>query len=52
MSLCIQILVRKTEGRKHLGKSRRRWEEPTKINLKEIVSNDVEWIHLAQDRDN
>jgi hypothetical protein len=34
-----------------LGRPRRRWEDNIKMDLKEIVFGDVDWIHLAQDRD-
>jgi hypothetical protein len=45
------ILVRRPEGRRPLGRPRRRWEENMKMNLGKIGFGDVDWIHLAQDRD-
>jgi hypothetical protein len=45
------ILVGKPEGRRPLGRPRRRWEVNIKMDLREIGSGDVDWIHLAQDRD-
>jgi hypothetical protein len=45
------ILVGRPEGRRPLGRPRRRWEDNIKMNLGEIGFGDVEWIHLAQDRD-
>jgi hypothetical protein len=48
---CIQLLVGRPEGRRPLGRSRRRWEDNIKIDLREIGFGDVDWIHLAQDRD-
>jgi hypothetical protein len=45
------ILVGKREGRRPLGRSRRRWEDNIKMDLREIGFGDVDWIHLAQDRD-
>jgi hypothetical protein len=45
------ILVRRPEGRRPLGRPRRRWEDNIKMNLREIGFEDVEWTHLAQDRD-
>jgi hypothetical protein len=42
------ILVGKPEGRP-LGRPRRRWEDNIKMDLREIVFGDVDWIHLAQD---
>jgi hypothetical protein len=34
-----------------LGRPRRRWEDNIKMDLREIGFGDVDWIHLAQDRD-
>jgi hypothetical protein len=45
------ILVRRPEGRRPLGRPRRRWEDKIDMDLREIVFGDVDWIHLAQDRD-
>jgi hypothetical protein len=45
------ILVVKPEGRRPLGRRRRRWEDNIKMDLREILFGDVDWIHLAQDRD-
>jgi hypothetical protein len=45
------ILVRKPEGRRSLGRPRRRWEDNIKMDLMEIGFGDVDWIHVAQDRD-
>jgi hypothetical protein len=42
---------RRPEGRRPLGRPRRRWEDNIKIDLREIGFGDVDWIHLAQDRD-
>jgi hypothetical protein len=39
------------EGRRPLGKPRRRWEDNIRMDLREIEFGDVDWIHLAQDRD-
>jgi hypothetical protein len=44
------ILVGRPEGRS-LGRPRRRWEDNIKMDLREIGSGDVDWIHLAQDRE-
>lgn len=43
-----QFFVRMTEGKRKLWKPRRRWEDNVKINLKEILREDVDWIHLAE----
>jgi hypothetical protein len=45
------ILVGKPEGRRPLGRPRRRWEDNIKLDLGEIGFGDVNWIRLAQDRD-
>jgi hypothetical protein len=44
------ILVGRSEGRRPLGRPRRRWEDNIKMDLGEIVG-DLDWIHWAQDRD-
>jgi hypothetical protein len=41
------ILVVWLEGRRPLGRPRRRWEDNIKIDLREIGFGDVDWIHLA-----
>jgi hypothetical protein len=45
------ILVGKSEGRRPLGRRRRRWEDNIKKDLREVGFGDVDWINLAQDRD-
>jgi hypothetical protein len=45
------ILVGRPEGRRPLGRTRRRWEDHVKVDLWEIVFGDADWIHWAQDRD-
>jgi hypothetical protein len=44
------ILVGMPEGRRPLGRPRRRWEDNNKIDLREIGFGDVDWFHWAQDR--
>jgi hypothetical protein len=39
------------EGRRPLGRPRRRWEDNIKMDIREIGFGDVDWIHWAQDRD-
>jgi hypothetical protein len=39
------ILVERPEGRRPLGKPRRRWEDNIKMDLGEIVFGDVDWIN-------
>jgi hypothetical protein len=45
-----RILLGRPEGRRPLGRPRRRWEDNIKIDLQE-VGWDIDWIELAQDRD-
>jgi hypothetical protein len=45
------ILVGRPEGRRPLGRHRRRWEDNIKMDLGEIGFGDLDWINLAQDRD-
>jgi hypothetical protein len=44
------VLVGKPEGKRPLGRPRRRWEDNNKMDLQE-VGWDKDWIDLAQDRD-
>jgi hypothetical protein len=46
-----RILVGKPEGKRPLGRPRRRWEDNIRINLREIGWGGVDWIDLAQHRD-
>jgi hypothetical protein len=45
------ILVGWPEGRRPLERPRRRWEDNIKMDLREIVFGDTNWIHWAQGRD-
>jgi hypothetical protein len=45
------ILVGRPEGRRPLGRPRRRWKDNIKMDLRGIGFGDVDWIHWAQDRD-
>jgi transposase len=44
-----KLLVRKPEGRRPLGRPRRRWLDNIRMDLVEIGRDDVAWIDLAQD---
>jgi hypothetical protein len=46
-----RILTGKPEGRRPLGRSRRRWVDSIKMDLREIGWDGMDWIELAQDRD-
>jgi hypothetical protein len=45
-----RILVGRHEGRRPLGRPRRRWEDNIKMDLQEVGWG-MDWIELAQDRD-
>jgi hypothetical protein len=46
-----RILVGKSEGKRPLERPRRRWVDNIKIDLREIGWDGMNWIDLAQDRD-
>jgi hypothetical protein len=48
-SVC-RLLVGKPEGKRPLGRPRRRWIDNIKMDLLEMGLNVVDWIGLAQDR--
>jgi hypothetical protein len=45
-----KVLVGKPEGKRPLGRQRRRWDDRIRMNLGEIGRRGVEWIQLAQNR--
>jgi hypothetical protein len=46
-----KLLMGKPQGRRPLGRPRRRWLDNIRMDLVEVGLGDVEWIRLAQDRD-
>jgi hypothetical protein len=48
---CTKFLVGKPEGKRPLGRPRRRWEDGIRMDLRETGLGGVDWIRLAQDRD-
>jgi len=46
-----RVLVGKPEGKRPLGRPRRRWENNIKVDLQEVGCGGVDWIELAQGRD-
>jgi len=46
-----RVLVGKPEGRRPLGRPRRRWEDNIRMDLRKVGCECVEWMELAQDRD-
>jgi hypothetical protein len=46
-----RILVGKPEGKRPQGRPRHRWVDNIKIDLREVGWDGMDWINLAQDRD-
>ena len=46
-----RVLVGKPEGKRPLGRPRRRWEDNIKMDLQEVGEGLGDWMELAQDRD-
>jgi hypothetical protein len=46
-----RLLVRKPEGRRRLGRPRRRWVDTIKMHFAEVGWGSVYWIDVAEDRD-
>jgi len=45
------VLVGIPEGKRPLGRPRRRWEDNIEMDLQEVGCGGMDWIELAQDRD-
>jgi hypothetical protein len=45
-----RVLAGRSEGRRPVGRPRRRWEDNIKMDLREIGIDGTNWIRLAQDR--
>ena len=46
-----RVFVGKSEGKRPLGRPRRRWEDNSKMDLEEVGRGCRDWMELAQDRD-
>ena len=46
-----RILVGKPEGKRRLGRPRRRWEDNIKMDLQEVGGGCGDWMELVQDRE-
>jgi hypothetical protein len=45
-----RVLVGKPEGKRPLGRPRRRWDDSIKMELQEVGRGDMDWIELVRDR--
>jgi hypothetical protein len=45
-----RVFVQRPEGKRPLGRPRRRWEYNIKLDLREIGIDGANWIQLAQNR--
>ena len=46
-----RVLVGKPEGKRPIGRPRRRWDDAIKIYLQDVGCGGMDWIELAQDSD-
>jgi hypothetical protein len=46
-----RVLMGKPEGKRTLGRPRRRWEDCIRMDLRDIGWGSVDWIQLAQNMD-
>jgi hypothetical protein len=46
-----RVMVGKPEGKRPLGRPRRRWEDNIKMDVEEVGGVREDWMELAQDRD-
>ena len=46
-----KVLVGKPEGKRQLGRPKRRWEDNIKMDLQEVGRGCGDWMELVQDRD-
>jgi hypothetical protein len=46
----MRVLVGSPEGKRPLGRPRRRWEDNMKMDLREIGIDRANWIQLAEDK--
>jgi hypothetical protein len=51
MKIAVEILPRKRVGTRPLGRSRRKWKDGIKVNLKRTMYGNVKWIRPIQSRD-
>ena len=46
-----RVLVGKSEGKRRLGRLRRRWENDITKDLQEVECGVVDWVEMSQDKD-
>jgi len=46
-----RVMVCKPDGKRPLGRHRRRWEDNIKTDIQEVGGEGMGWVELAQDRD-
>ena len=46
-----KVLVGKPEGKRQIGRPRRRWKDKSQMDLEEVGRGCGDWMELAQDRD-
>jgi len=46
-----RVLVGKPEGKRSLGRPRRRWQDNIKMDIREVGCGGMDWSDLAQDKD-
>jgi hypothetical protein len=46
-----RVVVGKPEGKRPLGRLRRRWQDNIKMDFQEVVWGCTNWVDLAQERD-
>jgi len=46
-----KMLAGRYEGKRSLGRPRRRWEDNSRLDLREIRCDDTDWIHLPEGTD-
>jgi hypothetical protein len=50
VSIVYRVLVGKPDGKRPLGRPRRRWENNTRVGLKVVRCGGMDWIELTQNR--
>jgi hypothetical protein len=46
-----EVFMGQPDGKRQLGRPRRRWEYNIIVDFREISGNGMDWINLARDRD-